>query len=218
VLYGAQTRSAARKKLLLTWWPRLARSPLGDRFELFRGFGAEMLTADNGSTLELLSATESSGHGETTDLCVIDEAWVHVDARVEQAIRPTLSTRRAGQFWSVSTAGTYRSVWWRDKLAAGRAAAEMGVSDGLACFDWSAPDGANPADEATWWACMPALGKLSDLVTIRSDLQNMGITEFARAYLNRWPDPAGEGWQVISEAVWNAARWDPQRDGDLSDE
>jgi hypothetical protein len=84
VLYGAQTRSAARKKLLLGWWPLLARSPLADRFELYRGFGAEMVTADNGSTLELLSATESSGHGETTDLVIVDEACVHVEARVEQ--------------------------------------------------------------------------------------------------------------------------------------
>jgi phage terminase large subunit-like protein len=202
VLYGAQTRSAARKKLLLTWWPRIARSPLGGRFELYRGFGAEMVTADNGSTLELLSATESSGHGETTDLVVVDEAWVHVDARVEQAVRPTMATRKHAQLWALSTAGTSKSVWWRQKLDAGRAAAEMGVTDGVCCFDWSAPEHANPADEATWWATMPALGKLIDVETVRADLANMGVPEFKRAYLNQWPDESDEGWRVFNQADW----------------
>ena len=51
VLYSAQTRSAAREKLLSSWWPRLAHSPLGDRVTLFRGFGSETITCDNGSTL-----------------------------------------------------------------------------------------------------------------------------------------------------------------------
>jgi phage terminase large subunit-like protein len=92
VLYGSQTRSAAREKLLSSWWPRLAHSPFADRLRLFR-FGAETIQVDNGNTLQLLSATESSAHGETTDLVVVDEAWVHQDARVEQAVRPTLATR-----------------------------------------------------------------------------------------------------------------------------
>jgi phage terminase large subunit-like protein len=127
VLYGAQTRGAAREKLLASWWPRLAHSPFADRLKLFRGFGAETVQVDNGSTLQLLSASESSAHGETTDLVVVDEAWVHQDARVEQAVRPTLATRVDAQLWAMSTAGSARSVWWRAKLDAGRAAAEMGV-------------------------------------------------------------------------------------------
>ena len=47
--------------------------------------------------------------------------------------------RSHAQLWAMSTAGTSKSVWWRGKLDAGRAAAEMGVSDELACFEWSAP-------------------------------------------------------------------------------
>jgi phage terminase large subunit-like protein len=206
VLYAGQTRAAAREKLLYSWWPRIASSPLADRFELFRGFGAEMVAADNGSRLRLVSATDSGGHGEVCDAVFVDEAWVHQDARLEQALRPTLATRRHGQFWISSTAGTARSTWWRQKLDAGQAAASMGVSDGLACFDWSAPEGANPADEAVWWATMPALGPLIDVETVRTDLQNMGVAEFRRAYLNGWPDPGPEGWRVFSEESWRKAR------------
>jgi phage terminase large subunit-like protein len=186
----------------------LARSPYAGRLKLFRGFGAETVAVDNGSTLQLLSATESSGHGETTDLVIVDEAWVHQDARIEQAVRPTMATRKEAQLWAMSTAGTGRSVWWRKKLEAGRAAVEMGVSDGLACFEWSAPDGANAADEDVWQACMPALGRLIDLQTVRADLHNMDLVEFARAFLNLWPDPAGEGWKVFSQDAWRRARED----------
>ena len=206
VLYSAQTRSAAREKLLSSWWPRLSHSPLAERVTLFRGFGAEQITCDNDSTLQLLSATESAGHGETSDLVVVDEAWIHQDSRLEQAVRPTMATKRDAQLWAMSTAGTSRSTWWRSKLDAGRAAAEMGVSDGLCCFDWSAPDEADPTSEDVWRAAMPALGRTIDVETVRADLANMGIAEFRRAYLNTWPDPAGEGWQVFRRDLWEAAR------------
>ena len=208
VLYGAQTRGAAREKLLSSWWPRLAHSPFGDRLRLFRGFGAETIQVDNGSTLQLLSASESSAHGETTSLCVIDESWVHQDSRVEQAVRPTMLTHADAQLWAMSTAGTSKSVWWRAKLDAGRAAAEMGVDEGICCFDWSAPDGANPVDEDVWWSAMPALGRLIDPQTVRADMQSMALVEFSRAMLNVWPNPAGEGWRILSKDVWEAARDD----------
>lgn len=206
ILYGAQTRIAARQKMLSGWWPKLARSPLGDDLKLFRGFGNETIEHANGSVLQLLSAAESAGHGETSDLVLMDECWVHSDSRVEQSVRPTMATRKHAQMWAVSTAGTSRSAWWREKLDAGIAAAEMGVTHGLACFDWSAAPDANPADEATWQGCMPALGHLVDVPTIRADLANMGVAEFKRAYCNVWPDPAGEGWQVFARESWARAR------------
>lgn len=206
ILYGAQTRVAARQKMLEGWWPRLAGSPLAGEVRLFRGFGNETISHANGSVLGLLSANESAGHGETTDVVIVDEAWVHTDARVEQAVRPTMATRPAAQLWAMSTAGTWRSVWWRGKLDAARHAAQMGVADGVAGFDWSAPEGANPAEEATWWGCMPALGRLIAVETVRADLAAMGVAEFSRAFLNMWPDPLGEGWAVFDEAKWRAAR------------
>jgi len=206
VLYSAQNRAAARRKLLHTWWPRLRRTELAPRFKLFRGFGAEMLEADNGSRLELLSATESAGHGETTDLVVVDEAWVHQDAAVEQAVRPTMSTRPDAQLWALSTAGTPKSVWWRSKLDAGRASAELGVTSGVALLEWAAPNDADPTDEAVWWATMPALGRLTDVATVRADLANMPLAEWKRAFLNLWPDESAEGWAVIGRDLWQASR------------
>jgi len=202
VLYSAQSRVAARRKLLHTWWPRLEHSPLAGRLKLFRGFGSECVTLDNGSRLELLSAAESSGHGETTDLVVVDEAWVHQDATIEQSVRPTMATRADGQLWAMSTAGTHRSVWWRSKLEAGRAAAEMTLDSGLCLLEWAAAPDADPTDEQTWWQAMPALGRLADVETIRQDLASMGVAEFSRAFCNRWPDEGEQGWRVIPRGLW----------------
>jgi phage terminase large subunit-like protein len=206
VLYSAQSRISARRKLLHTWWPRLRRSPLGGRFKLFRGFGAETLEADNGSRLELLSATESAGHGESTDLVILDEAWVHQDAGIEQAVRPTMATRGDAQLWAMSTAGTAKSVWWRGKLDAARTGAELGVTSGVCLLEWAASPEADPTDEAVWWATMPALGRLIEPETVRQDLANMGAVEFKRAFLNLWPDESAEGWAVIARDQWEASR------------
>jgi phage terminase large subunit-like protein len=206
VLYSAQSRLSARRKLLHTWWPRIARSPLAGRFKLFRGFGAEMLSCNNGSRLELLSATESSGHGESVDLVILDEAWVHVDASIEQAVRPTMATRRDAQLWAMSTAGTAKSIWWRSKLDAGRTSAELGITHGSCLLEWAASKDDDPSDEQVWWATMPALGRLVEVATIRQDLANMGAVEFKRGFLNLWPDESAEGWAVISRDVWEASR------------
>jgi phage terminase large subunit-like protein len=206
VLYSAQSRVAARRKLLHTWWPRIRRSPLGGRFTLFRGFGNETLSCDNGSRLELLSATESSGHGETTDLVVVDEAWVHQDAAVEQSVRPTMATSADAQLWAMSTAGSPRSVWWRGKLDAARTSAELGVTSGACLLEWAASPDDDPSDEAVWWATMPALGRLIQVETVRQDLASMGAAQFKRAYMNLWSDEASEGWAVIRRELWEASR------------
>ena len=206
VLYSAQNRVAGRRKLLHGWNPRIAASPLAGRFKLFRGFGNEALFCDNGSRLELLSATESAGHGESVDLAVIDEAWVHVDATVEQSVRPTMAARPAAQMWLLSTAGTARSVWWRGKLDAARAAAELGITDAGTCLlEWSAADDTDVTDPATWPTFMPALGRLIDPATVAQDLAAMALPEWRRAYANQWPEATAEGWHLVDRAVWEAS-------------
>jgi phage terminase large subunit-like protein len=206
VLYSAQNRVSARRKLLSTWWAQIARSPLAPRFKLFRGFGNEALFADNGSRLELLSATESSGHGESVDLAILDEAWVHVDATVEQAIRPSMAARPRGQLWACSTAGTVRSVWWRNRLDAARAAAELGITDAGSCLlEWSAADDADVTDPATWPSFMPALGRTIEPATVAKDLAAMALPEWRRAYANQWFDQTAEGWHLVDQAVWEAS-------------
>jgi phage terminase large subunit-like protein len=207
VLFGAQSRMTARGKLLDGWWPMLQRSPLADRFTLSRGSGFEALRCDNGSLLRLLSTEESSGHGESADLVVIDEVWA-LDARVEQAVRPATVRRPGSQIWLCSTAGTASSIWWRSKVDIGRQIVTE-APQGVATFfaEWAAPDGANVLDEAVWWQCHPALAEGHvPIEVIRADAVALPSAEFARAYCNVWSDLLDGGWSAIDEHAWKRAK------------
>jgi phage terminase large subunit-like protein len=202
--YAAQTRLAGRTRLFDSWWPRIRRSGLRDMFSLSKATGAEALRCANGSMLGLLSTEQSGGHGDTLDLAILDEAWA-LDAAAEQAVKPATITRPAAQIWCVSTAGTYQSRFWRSKVDAGRLVATTGLTEGYCFQEWSAPDEADPTDERTWFACMPALGVTVEPSVIRADMATMEISEFRRAYLNQWPEVAQEGWRVIAKDDWAAA-------------
>lgn len=206
ISYSAQTRNAGRRRMLDVWWPRIQSSrPLRKLIEVRRAIGAEAYLFANGSMLMLASGTSTSDHGDTLDLAVIDEAWAQRDDTIEQAVKPAMMTRDGAQLWVVSTAGTEFSAYFRGKVEDGRAHAELGVTDTAAYFGYSAPDDADPADPATWYGCMPALGLTVSEETVRSDFTTMDLAEFRRAYLCQWPEVAKPGWDVISEQAWEAA-------------
>lgn len=206
IAYGAQTRLAARGKLLDDWWPRLARSPLAELFTVSRVNGSESLRTSNGSMLVLLSTDETTGHGSSFDLGVLDEVW-SLDHRAEQGVRPAMATKLNAQLWLTSTAGTERSTYWNTKVASGRTAADAGITDGLCWFEWSAPVDADITDPATWRAFHPALGHTIDEKVIAADLAAMDIHQFRRAYGNVLSSDTLTGWQVIRRDDWEAARW-----------
>jgi phage terminase large subunit-like protein len=208
VVYGAQTRLAARTKLFDRWWPRIRHSPLRGLFSLSKATGAEALRAVNGSTCYLLSTDEGASHGETLDLAVLDECW-RLDAAAEQAVRPAMSTRPNGQLWTLSTAGNQKSLFWRSKVDAGRTTAQLGVTQGTAYLEWSAADDTDVGDRSTWPDFMPALGITIDPETVAADLGSMPLPEWRRAYANQWPEVAAEGWKVFHRDAWERA----QRDG-----
>ena len=198
ILYTAQDRNHAREK----WSEQvelLDRSPLRRLYRVRRSNGSETIRWRTGSSWGITASGETSGHGFTLDLAVIDEAFAQVDDRLVQSFRPAMVTRPEAQLWIVSTAGTDESVFLRDRVEDGRARTEAGERSGVAYFEWSAPDDAAIDDPATWRAAMPALGTLIDEDTVRADLAAMDEGEFARAYLNRWR-PGGT--PVFSLADW----------------
>lgn len=185
--YTAQTGFDARKKLIDDQAPLLTRSklaPMVDR--VLRAAGQEAIIFTNGSRVEVMATSESAGHGRTLDLGVIDEAFADVDARREGAILPAMATRLDAQILVVSTAGTEQSVYLRRKVEIGRRAAAEDTGEGVAYFEWSAPDDADPDDEAVWWECMPALGHTINVAVVRHARATMSDGEFRRAYLNQW--------------------------------
>ena len=204
IAYTAQTGKDARHRMIDVWWPRIQKTKLKRLIDIRKGSGSEALLFANGSMLSLISAEETSGHGENLDLGVIDEAWAQRDDRLEQAMRPAMMTRDA-QLWIVSAAGNEKSAYFRRKVMEARARLEMGVGGGGCYVGYSAPDDADPGDPATWRACMPALGITVSEETVATDYQDMDEPEFRRAYLCQWPEVARPGWGVIGQDAWSAA-------------
>jgi hypothetical protein len=215
IVYTAQTRVDAHRKWEDDHLPILKESKFRSLFRPRKAPGNEAFLWKNGSIHGLAAPTKKSGHGPTLDLGFADEAFAQTDDRLEQAWRPAMITRPQPQMWVVSTAGTAASTYLRAKVTAGQARLASGVASKTAYFEWSAPDDADPADPATWWGCMPALGFTVTEDVVRGELTSMleehgpdGLQLFRRAYLNQWTDEMARQWLVIPEAVWTA-RVDP---------
>lgn len=201
--YTAQTGWDARKKLIDDQAPVLMASPFRPLVkQVLRGSGNEGVVWANGSRIDVMASTESAGHGRTVDLGVIDEAFSDVDARREQALLPAMATRADAQLLVVSTAGTDSSVYLRNKVDTGRAMAADGRTSGIAYFEWSADESADPDDPDVWWSCMPALGHTITEEVVRHARLTMSDGEFRRAFLNQW---TSSDERVIPVDVWDAA-------------
>lgn len=204
IVYTAQTRNDAREKWEREHVEALDHSAFAGLYKVDKTNGREALRWKNGSSHGITSTTEKAGHGKTLDLAFADEAFAQVDARLEQALKPTMITRPQPQLWVVSTAGWLdTSIYLWDKVTDGRERAERGVTQSVAYFEWSAPDDADPADPATWWAWLPALGHTVTEDAVRETFDSMPLPDFRRAFLNQWrlkhsDDP------VISDEAWAA--------------
>lgn len=202
VAHTAQTGQDAGKKLIDDEAPLLMASPLKPLVErVIRTPGAQNIRFTNGSRIEAIGSTSESGHGRTFDLGFIDEAMKDGDDRREQALIPTLSTRKDAQLLIVSTAGDAKAAYLRRKVEMGRQLVIDDTGSGIAFFEWRAPDDADPDDPASWWACHPALGHTINEDTIRHARQTMSDGEFRRAFMNQWTSTEE---RIIPSVTWDA--------------
>lgn len=206
IVYTAQTRIDARKKWEDDHVETLRASIFKPLFRVRKTTGNEAIFWQGGSSHSITSNTKKAGHGGTLDLAFIDEAFAHPDSTLEQAFKPAMVTRKQAQLWIVSTAGTpEQSHYLRAKIEAGRLAAESGQTKGVAYFEWSAPEDADPEDPAVWHTCMPALGHTIDEDVIAADYDAMSkednLNEFRRAYLNQWCDKVTHT-PVVDPELW----------------
>ena len=187
IAYTAQTGWDARRKLIDDQVPVLEQSELaGTLKRVLRGAGNESITFKNGSRIDVLASTIAAGHGRTIGLGVLDEYMADSDDRREQAMLPAMATVADAQQLVFSTAGTQESVPLKRKVEAGRASVVDGATSGIAYFEWSADEQADPDDETVWARMMPALGHTISLETVRHARQTMPDGEFRRAFLNQW--------------------------------
>lgn len=211
LVYTAQTRAKAREKWEEDYLASLKASPsFRRRIVPHLGNGNEHIRFTNGSKFAIEATTEKAGHGSTIDEAYIDEAFAHVDWRVEQSFGPAMITRLNKQLAWLSTAG------WKDgspylaaKVKTGRASVAAARGRGLAYFEYSAPEDADPGDRAVWRECMPALGLTIPEGAIQDEydkaLDAGKLNEFRRAYLNQWVPKEDMSGATILGGWWAAA-------------
>lgn len=200
IVYTAQSGHHARKKFRNDQLPIVEGSRIRSAIErVYLAAGLEGIVFKNGSRLEPLPSTASAMHGKTIDLAILDEARFDKDNVREAGALPAMATRKDAQLWIISAAGDVESTFLRDKVEKGRGAVEQGLTEGLAYFEWSAPDDADIDDPATW-AHHPGLGHLITAETIAHARQTTkSVDEFSQEWLGIWSKAVET---VIHPAVW----------------
>lgn len=216
IRYTAQNAYTARAFWEDIHVARLEASPLRPLFRVRKQLNREAIMWTNGSRWSPVSPTgKTSGTGESLDLVVIDEAWARPDNTTELGMRPATITRPKRQIWRCSMVpGATRakgvdSKYLRHAMRRGRAAVRSGINTGTCYIEFGAPAGADSADPATWWGCMPALGHINITEqTIRSDYDAMDLIDFEAEYLSWWPAENIPSWTTIKEPTWRGLRDD----------
>ena len=207
MLYTAQDRNMARKRLKKTIYGPLSRSLLAPTLgKPDWQNGRETVYWKNGSELGIVSNQPTAGHGDTLEEAHIDEAFAHRDSGVEQNVSPTMITVQGAQQWVTSAAGDTNSHFLAGKVELGRALAMAADPTSRTCYiEFSAPLDADRADPRTWQLCHPAIGYTIGIEDLQAEFDGMASNpgEFDRAYLGWWPKGEAEATVIPLEA-WMA--------------
>jgi phage terminase large subunit-like protein len=189
LLYTAQDRNMARKRLQKTIYNPLNASPLAKYLGKPRwAAGSEAVRFKNNSEINIIALSLTAGHGDTLDEAAIDEAFAHTDNRIEQNVNPTMITVEGAQKGIMSAAGGLESSFLWNKVERGRAMVELGADSRTCYIEYAAAMNADPDDPATY-LCHPAVGHTIKIEDILEERRSMEASEFERAYLGWWPRP-----------------------------
>lgn len=133
-----------------------------------RANGEQCLTLTNRARYRITASTGKAGRGLSVDLLILDELREHRDWAAWAALSKTTMARPNALTVCISNAGDDGSVvlnQLRDAamrvITADAAAERVGLAaddDGVALFEWSAPEGCELADPDGWAQAMPGLG------------------------------------------------------------
>lgn len=211
MVYAAQTREDARRKLIQEYIPDVENARvMRGRFKKRVANGSEGLTFyASGSAFGLVATKEESGHGSVLDFGCLDEAMSQKDDTVVGgAWEPATITRPMSQIWIPSTAGHSGSTYFRELVDTARQATITDTGYGIAYLEFSADEtepGFDPYDEDMWWRVMPALGYTQTIEAVRGIAHGgMKINTWKRAHLNIWVD--SEAPSVLDTDKWKLCR------------
>jgi hypothetical protein len=171
--------------------------------------GAGDPTGRYASSLSVFAPTPTSVRSQGLVNVSIDEATSFEEEEGEAltaAARPTIAEMFGhGQLWWMSNVSRTPGSWLAKLVERGRAAALANTGRGTCYLEYSAPDDADPADEAVWAAHHPAFGTTLGVDQLHRDLQIMGPEMFAAEYLNMFPKLAAHIELALDHHQWAAA-------------
>jgi len=101
-----------------------------------------------------------------------------------------------------------------DKIERGRARVDADIRRGTCYVEFGAQPGMDPADPATWWSCMPALGHTILERSVAADFDGgMNLADFEAEYLSQEPLVGTPSWKVVPRTLWDSLA-DPESSAD----
>ena len=179
-----------------------------------RSHGEEGIELKTGQRLRFRTRTKGGGRGFTGDCLILDEA-MDLPASAHGALLPTLSARPNPQVWYTGSAVDQRIHEHGTVFARIRERGHAG-DPALAFFEWSADGDVDRLDDKVlddpevWRQANPALGIRISSEYVSRERRSMDRRTFAveRLGIGDWPATSEEGFGVISEAAWQAAKDD----------
>lgn len=165
--------------------------------QMYTGNTENSIVLNDGRTLRFLARTHGSGRGLTADMLILDEAYALKQGELA-ALMPTLATSENPQTIYTSSAGMPNS----EVLESVRERGKNKASKGLAYFEWSAKDDADPDDMDALIEANPGLGTRLSLEHVASERGAMDDETFKRERLGIWAKIGGDS--AISPAAWAA--------------
>ena len=165
--------------------------------QMYTGNTENSIVLNDGRTLRFLARTHGSGRGLTADALILDEAYALKQGELA-ALMPTIATSDNPQTIYTSSAGMPNS----EVLASVRERGMTPKTKGLAYFEWSAEDDADPDDMRALAQANPGLGARLSLDHVASERAAMDDETFKRERLGIWAKIGGDS--AIPEASWAA--------------
>ena len=165
--------------------------------QMYTGNTENSIVLNDGRTLRFLARTHGSGRGLTADALILDEAYALKQGELA-ALMPTIATSDNPQTIYTSSAGMPNS----EVLASVRERGMNPKAKGLAYFEWSAEDDADPDDMRALAQANPGLGTRLSLDHVASERAAMDDETFKRERLGIWAKIGGDS--AIPEASWAA--------------
>jgi uncharacterized protein (DUF934 family) len=164
---------------------------------VMKAIGREYIRFKGGNTIRIKARSISGSRGFSADCLLLDEAQI-LGSAAWSSILPTMSARENPQAWLLGTPPTPQDDG--EVFARLRQRGIEGKDSRLAYLEWSADEGDDLDDVATWAKANPAYGTRISVEAIEAERTAMTDDQFAMERLGMWSPNNANG--IIPAPSW----------------